>query len=373
METDTLDSLTIAIDGNEANVKARVGVNNFAFEVIWGIYRQRRKQDRYLIFLARPALEDFPPEGKNWHYEIFGPPKFWTRIALPKRLFFGKPKPDVILSLSHYGPGWSPIPSIVSIMDLGFLHWQDQFTKKDLYQLRNWTRSSVKKAKRVISISEFTRQDLIKNYQIKPERIVVAYPGFTSSNKDRSSPRKIKTPANYLLTLGTLKPSKNLEGIIRALDILVREKGLDLGLVIAGKKGWLFESIFDLVKELHLSRRVVFTGYINEAEKKTLLRGAKLFVMPSFWEGFGIPALEAMAAKLPVVCSDRGSFPEITGQAAVLVNPHDHRQLADKIFEVLSDKKIREKMIEAGKKQVKLFDWKNCSRIILETVYELVD
>ena len=176
--------MLIAIDGNEANVKNRVGSNRFAFEVIWGIYREVKSEKlKFLVFLENEPLSDLPPETDWWKYEVFGPRKFWTWTGLVKRLYFGRPKPDVLFSPSHYGPGFSPIPFVVSIMDLGFLRWPEQFTKKDFYQLKYWTKWSVKRAKKVIAISNFTRRDIIKTYGVNPEKIVVAYPGYKKNQK----------------------------------------------------------------------------------------------------------------------------------------------------------------------------------------------
>lgn len=352
--------MIIGIDANEANLKERVGVNQFAFEVIWEIYRQRAGE-RFLIFLSQPPLADLPPEKPWWQYQVFGPQSFWTWTGLVKRLYFGKPRPNVFFTPSHYGPGFSPIPNMISIMDLGFLRWKEQFTKKDFYQLKYWTCWSVKKAKRIIAISQFTKKDILETYGLKKDKVVVAHPGFTKTKKKKKN-EKSGIKGKYILYLGTLKPSKNAEGLIQAFSLL---KDKDLKLVIAGKKGWLYQSIFEKTKQLGLEKRVFFPGFVSDSRAETLIKRAQLFAIPSFWEGFGIPALEAMALGCPVLASDQGALPEVIGRAGLIVKP-EPKEIAQGMEKILTDLKLRQELVKQGRERAKLFNWQNCSKIILE-------
>ena len=383
--------MIIAIDANEANIKKRVGSNQFAFEVIWEMYKEMvdgrwPMVNKFLIFLSKKPRADFPPETDWWKYEVFGPRRFWTWTGLTRRLYWGKLKPDVLFSPSHYGPLFSPIPHVISIMDLGFLRWPEQFTKKDFYQLKYWTKWSVKRAKKIIAISEFTKRDIIKTYRIDPDRVIVAYPGYKKTpNPKFQIPNSYQAPnskfqkllgkvkkkyeikGKYILYLGTLKPSKNIEGLLEAFKLLIPP----LKLVIAGKKGWLYQQIFEKVRQLGLKNRVLFPGFIPDEEVPILIEGAEVFVMPSFWEGFGIPVLEAMDAGVPVVCSDRGALPEIVGDAALLTNPDKPTKIAKAIEKVLFDVSVRDKLVKSGKERVKSFSWEKCSKIILDSVVKL--
>lgn len=355
--------MIIAIDGNEANVPQRVGVNRFAYEVVCGLYRLRSQENKFLIFLKDSPKDDLPKEDKNWQYEVFGPKPFWTSFALSKRLYLNSPKPDIIFSPSHYGPLFSPIPSVISIMDLGFLHWPNQFTKKDFFQLKYMTRLSIKRAKKIIAISEFTKQDIVNTYGIKPEKIVVAYPGV---NQTKNKKLKAKNKyGKYILFLGTLKPSKNINGLIEAFKLLDEK---DLKLIITGKKGWLYQQIFEKVKELDLEEKVIFTGFVSDQEAEKLLKNAEVFVLPSFWEGFGIPAVEAMAVGIPVVASNAGSLPEILGNAAVIVDPNKPEDIAAGIKKAINDAKLRKQLVAAGRERALVFNWQNCCKIIYETL-----
>ncbi len=389
--------MLIAIDGNEANVKNRVGSNRFAFEVIWHFFKLKSQNAKgksttkslnldevnFLVFLENLPSKDLPPETEWWQYEVFGPKKFWTWTGLVKRLYLGRPRPDVLFSPSHYGPGFSPIPFVVSIMDLGFLRWPQQFTKKDFYQLKYWTAWSVKRAKKIIAISEFTKEDIVNTYRVDPSKVVVAYPGFrkTQNLKLKSQSYKLKIKnlkrkygigGDYILYLGTLKPSKNIEGLIRAYKVLTTgHRPPVTNLVIAGKKGWLYQDIFRLVKELKLEDQAIFTGFVSDKEAEILMRGAKVFALPSFWEGFGIPVLEAMDAGVPVVCSDRGSLPEVVEKAAIIVDPEKPEKIAEGINKVLSNPSIAKKLVRLGKERAKLFSWQKCSKIILDNLISI--
>ncbi len=376
--------MIIAIDGNEANVRNRVGSNRFAFEVLWGLYKKAKDQKkiRVLVFLQDQPLRDLPPETSGWHYEVFGPKKFWTWTGLVKRLYFGRPRPDVLFSPSHYGPLMSPVPFIVSIMDLGFLRWPEQFTRKDFYQLKYWTKLSIRRAKKIIAISKFTRDDIIETYHLEPSKVVVSYPGF---NKDEETAKKLAEKRNqqqklkevkqkyginreYIFYLGTLKPSKNVEGLIRAYRLAKDCWQIKPQLVIAGKKGWLYGSIFRLVEKLNLKNQVIFTGFVSDEESEILMRGAKIFALPSFWEGFGIPALEAMAAGTPVLASDRGALPEIIGEAGLFINLDRVENIACGLKKLLTNEKLRRRLQIAGRKRRKLFSWRRCSKIIWRVI-----
>jgi glycosyltransferase involved in cell wall biosynthesis len=362
-------SMLIAIDGNEANIKQRVGVNEFAYQTISHIHavkdEEKYQQLEFMVFLSSDPLKTLPEEDENWQYEVFGPTTFWTWTGLVKRLFLGKPRPDVLFSPSHYGPGLSPIPFVSSIMDLGFLRWQDQFTKKDFLQLKYWTKWSAKRAAKIITISEFTKQDIVDQYNIKKEKIEVIYPGIS-----RQTTRQQKNePGKYFLYLGTLKPSKNITRLIKAFK-KVHADYPDYKLIIAGKKGWLYKQIFYLVEDLDLQEAVLFPGFVSEAEKNKLLANAEAYVLPSLWEGFGIPVLEAMRAGTPVICTKIASLPEVGKDAPIYINnPENTEEIDLAMRKVLKlTKQERKELISKGYKRVKKFKWQDSARKILEVL-----
>ncbi len=365
--------MLIAIDANEANVGKRVGVNQFSFELLNNIYQLRKNSRNYQylnfrIFLNSDPLPDFPPSTEWWQYEVFGPKKLWTLTGLVKRLFLGRPRPDILFSPSHYGPAFSPIPFVISIMDLGFLRWPEQFTKKDYFQLKYWTKKSTKKAAKIITISEFSKRDIVKNYKIDNEKIIVIYPGVYGKKINIKSQQK----KDYFIYVGTLKPSKNIKRLIEAFNKLDKK---EFKLMIVGKKGWLYKDIFKLVKKLKLEKRIVFTGFTKEKEKQQLIADARALVLPSLWEGFGIPILEAMAVGTLVVCSRVASLPEVADKAAIYIdNPQDVDSIAQALAKVLKlNEAERKKLINNGFKQFKKFSWRRSAELVLEELIEFYE
>lgn len=359
--------MKIGIDANEANLtNNRVGINQYAFDLLHAIYNLN-SEDEFIIYLKTPPKDDLPKPRHNWKYRVIPFPKFWTQTRLPIDLFFHKPRPEVFLSLTHYAPRFSVVPSVVTIMDLGFMRTPDQFTKSVYNQLKSWTSYSVKQAKKVIAISEFTKNDLIKLFNIPPSNISVSYPSYDSTlfkktlNRDVLDKYKIDQP--YILFLSSLKPSKNIEGLIKAFSE-IRDKNISL--VISGKKGWLFDSIFNLVKQLKLENKIIFTGFVEEQEVPVLMSMSKCFVMPSFYEGFGIPVLEAMACETPVVVSNVASLPEVAGEAGIYVDPLNIESIRQGIENAISQE--RGKFVKAGLKRVKLFSWDKTAQEVISTV-----
>jgi len=368
--------MIIGIDGNEANQKNRVGVGQFAYNVVSWL-EKIDKENSYVIYLKARPLPDLPKERKGWKYKIFGPSKLWTQIALPIKLFTQKEKLDIFFTPSHYAPRFSPVPTVISIMDLWHKHHPEQFVKKDIYKLTKWEKYSLKKASQIIAISEFTKSEIIKFYGCPESKITVVYPGFDARYRGTKVQRckveevkkKYKVEGDYLLYLGTLQPKKNVEGLIKAFAYLIQNTKYKIQLVIAGKKGWLYEKIFELVKGLKLEDKVIFTGFVDEEEKPYLLAGARAFVFPSFYEGFGIPVLEAMSLGVPVVTSREGSLPEVGGESAIYCDPYSSEDIARAIEKVLSlNQAEKNEIIKKGFEQIKKFSWEECARKILKTL-----
>ena len=278
--------MLIGIDGNEANIKQRVGVNVWAFEVLKGLKRmkaegRRTKADAefsFQIYLSRPPLTDLPEESENWKYRVIGPGKFWTRWRLPLDLYFHKPRPDVFLSLSHYAPKWSPVPRVVCIMDLSFLKYPEAFKPAVLWQLVNWTGESVKNAAHVVTISEFNKKEIIRNYGISKDKIVVVYPGVSEIFKGRTLATQGPTlrGKKYILFVGTLQPKKNLNRLIQAFE-LVKNRFSDVNLVIVGKTWKQFAE----VKEEGKGKKeegITYLGYVPENDLPDLYAGAEALI-----------------------------------------------------------------------------------------------
>jgi len=352
--------MNIALVGYEANVKNRVGSNQYAFELIKAIY-QLDKKNQYWVFLPSPPLPDLPKQRKNWRYQVVGPRKLWNIFGLPRALY--QQKPDIVFNPGHYSPLFSFAPLVISIMDLGYMRFPQHFTKPIYWKLKLWTGLSIKRARHIFAISESTKNDIIRYYKVNLDKITITYPGYdkkkfntkVKEEKVKKVSQKYRIKGDYLLFLSTLKPRKNVEGLLEAFKNL-EIKGLKL--VIAGRKGWLFQSIFAKAKELGLESKVVFTGFVDEADVPALMKGAKVFILPSFWEGFGIPVVEAMACSTPVVVSNAGSLPEIVGEGGIIINPYNPEEIAQGIEKAIDN---RDDLIKKGLRQAQKFSWQKCA------------
>lgn len=369
--------MLIGIDGNEANLKIRVGVGQYAYNLLLELYRQN-KNDLYYIYLKDAPLKDLPPENKNWHYLVFGPKFLWTKFALPIRLF-SHPRPQLFYSPSHYSPSFSPVPTIPTIHDIGYLNYQDQFTKKDLYQLINWTKSSLKQAKHIVAVSQFTKNELIKTYQISPQKISIIYNGVSVPSKISVSTlqkvkEKFKISSPYFLAVGTLKPNKNYPFLIEAFSTFIKNyssRGQSYQLVIAGKKGWLYDEIEIILKKLNLTNQVIFTDYISEEEKWALYQGAISLVIPSTYEGFGIPAIESQIIGTPVIASSIPPLKEVLVDSALYIDPQNLNSLVVAFQKILSPD-LRQKLITRGKIQSAKFTWKKSAENLSLLLHQLL-
>lgn len=335
--------MNIGFDANEANVDKRVGSGQYAYEILRHM-AELLDQDQLWIYLKNSPKTDFPQASEQVKYHIFGPKPLWTQLALPFRLNTSK-RPNVFFSPAHYAPRFCPVPSVITIHDLSYLKFNDYFLKKDLKQLENWTKYSVRKAAHIITPSQSAKNDVISYYNYPAGRITAIAHGYDKERfHENLDPLKTKQVlqsydiiSDYILYLGTLQPRKNIERLIEAFELLTRIQNLEprtLQLVVAGKKGWLFESIFKKIKEMKVEDRVIFTDYVKDDEVPYFYKGAKLYILPSLYEGFGMPLIEAMACGTVVAGSNVSSIPEVIGPG-LLFNPESVDEIAHTMQKVL--------------------------------------
>jgi len=358
--------LHIGIDANEANQDIRVGVGQYAYNII----RELEKLDpynHYYLYLKNPPKSDFPKERKNWTYLVFGPQKLWTKIALPLKLFMQRQPLDFFYTPVHYSPHFSPFKTIPTIHDLGYLDTQEQFTKKDIHQLIHWTKHSLDISHHIMAVSNFTKNELNRIYQIPKDKISVIPNGINTNIKvnKKTLPKtlkKFKIQKPYFLYLGTLKPNKNIPLILRSFKDF-QQKDNSHQLVIAGKKGWLFDEIFQTVKDLKLQKDVIFTDYISEEEKWQLYSKATASLLPSLYEGFGIPALETMLMGTPIIASNIPPLKEVIEDKGILIDPTSQEQLTKAMHEIKNNRKKYQKELIA---QAKKYTWENSAKKLIE-------
>ncbi len=373
--------MIIAIDGSEANEMVRVGSSEYAYRLLcslYGILSRKGTTDKFIIFIKQDVLHDLPPETPYWKYELLPSQRFWVFSKLLPRLLKG-PKVDVFFSPTHYLPLFISIPQVCVIHDVGYLIFSGQFKRRDFWQLKYWTAISLIVSKYIICVSEKTKEDIVRHYPFTRKKTHVVYHGVDHALYNpniseilvRRVKEKFNISKNYILSIGTLKPSKNIEGIVDGFSQILNENNRlkHLQLVIAGKKGWLYDSIFESMKKKSLEKYVIFTDYVTTDEKRGLYKGAKALISPSYWEGFGMHVLEAMSCGTPIIISNEGSLPEIAGNCGVYVNAYDPSDIARGIGKVvgMGEKEYNELRYECMKK-AKNFTWEKTARETIEVI-----
>lgn len=389
-----MNTIHIAIDGNEANIPDRVGSNVYAYQIISALYDLTAQMSNITItiLLNAPALSDMPPKRSNWNYVVILPKPFWTQWALPLHLFRYKSRYSVFFTPGHYAPRKCPIPYVSSVMDTAYLEYPEQFKKADTLKLSEWTGYSVSNAKKVIAISSFTKHCVEQAYHKKTDDVVVAYPGtnitsykITESFRKKTL-RKFKIKKPYVLFVGTLQPRKNIETVIDAYETFVRlvaSRSLPARgkkstaktvptLVLAGKTGWLADPIIERIEKSPLKKHIVLTGFISDKEKQVLYEEAFVSTLLGLFEGFGLPPLESCYYGTPPVVSNTTSLPEVVDGAGLLVDPRDPKAVAEAYYSVYTASSSQ-KLIwkRRGIKQAKKFSWNASAKVILETLIDV--
>ena len=361
--------MNIGINGYEAVVSRfglskdslpnRVGSSELCYQLLLGL-NKIDKNNTYYIYLPTSPTNDMPKESENWKYIVFSSIKLWTLLGLSRKLKGNPQNLDVFFSPTHYSP-ISNLKSVIAILDVSYLHFKSLFKKTDLYKLKYWGGYSIQKASKVITISNSSKSDIIKSYRLNPEKVVVVYPGIKSETNSKS---KMKNSKKYILFVGTLQPRKNLVRLIEAFSKL----NSDLELLVIGKKGWQYEEILDAPKRYGVSERIKFLHDVSEGELPQYYKNAEMLVLPSLYEGFGLPVLEAMSYGCPIITSNRSSLPEAGGDAVLYVDPENVSDIAEKMNKLLSDDSLRQELIKKGNEQVKKFSWEKAAKETLRVL-----
>ncbi len=371
--------MLIGIDASRAAIKHRTGTETYSVHVIRELLRLGQRHQFRLY--TNGAL----PVGLLWsgaapaHAEVRSIPfrRLWTHVRLSLETLVREP--DVLFVPAHVLPLLHPRRSVVTIHDLGYLHYPDADTARARDYLDWSTRWSAQQATAVLADSEATKVDLVRFYGAEIEKVHVVYLGrdagltrVTESLHLAEVRARYGLAQEYLLFVGTLQPRKNLERIVHAFERICGRSDLaETQLVLAGKRGWLYETLFSQVARAGLQGRVVFPGYVADEDLGALLSGATAFVFPSLYEGFGIPVLEAGGCGVPVITSNTSSLPEVAGDAALLVDPHDVDAIADAMYRLVTDESLRAELARRGLENVKRFSWDKCARetlAVLESV-----
>lgn len=368
--------MRIAIDAH--SVGTGLGGNeSYATNLVEALAEIDQKNQYTIYVTRREALERFKDRWANFRVRSTLPHTPLIRIPLTLTSELRRNPVDV-LHVQFTSPPVAPCPVVVSIHDLSFEHLPLTFKRRSRMQLRMTVRRSARQAAQVLTLSEYVRDDVIATYGIDAERVAVvplAAPNHFFPIRDEKELQRVRQKyaidQNYILSVGAIQPRKNLPRLLEAYSLL-RGSQPEVNLpklVLVGKCAWLYDETLRKIEELGLGKQVTLTGYVPEADLPALYSGANCFIYPSYFEGFGLPPLEAMKCGAPVIVGNRTSLPEVVDDAAVLVDPFEVGDIAAGIAKVINDSTLRSSLRAKGLERARVFDWRETARKTL-AVYE---
>jgi len=287
-------------------------------------------------------------------------------------------RPD-LLHVQYTAPLRCPVPVVVSVHDVSFSEHPEFFTRPRARQLQWTVRRTVRRAARILTGSEFSRQAIARTYGVNGENVVVipnaAAPMFRPLPREAAAAAvraRFGLPGPFLLTVGDLQPRKNQLGLIQAFAELLRaQPQLPHHLVLAGKETWFGPRVHKAAQASGVAERIHFTGFVTDQELIELYNACEVFVFPSFYEGFGLPVLEAMACGRAVACSNASALVEVVDAAAILFDPRSTGQMARALLDLLLDAELRGRMERIGLQRAALFSWRQTAQKTLDVYYEV--
>lgn len=359
----------IGVDSSRSQVKQRTGTEYYSYELIRNLVRDKRFNFR---LYSREKLA-YLQSSENIDFKVMKFPRLWSQIRLSAEIM--KNPPDVLFEPAHTIPIIHGRKTVVTLHDVGFKYYPELYTPLERIYHDIFMRYSVKHATKIIAISHATKKDLIKIYGANPEKINVIYHGF---DKDKYYPLKhneivpteIKKLKDYIFFIGRIEAKKNVVNLVKSFGILRQDIKIRHKLVLAGRPGYMYEEIKSEIEKLPENVRtdVIELGYVEDEKVSQLMRNASVFFFPSYFEGFGMPLLEAMASGVPIVASNVTSIPEIAGDAALMSSPDDPEIFAKNLSVLIKDAKKRAEMIKKGFDRAKEFSWEKCASQTLDVI-----
>jgi glycosyltransferase involved in cell wall biosynthesis len=367
--------LHIAIDAHSVGT-GLAGVETYITNLIEALAASG-EANRYTLYVTRGRAGDrFAGRWPHVSVRRTLPHTPLVRIPVTFPVELRRHRAD-LLHVQFTAPPFAPCPVVATIHDLSFEHLPETFNRRSWMQLRLTVRRTARMAAHIITPSEFSRRDLVETYNVAPERVSVtraaAAPHFRPAPPQAVAEvkRRYGIEGDYVLAVGSIQPRKNLVRLVRAYSDLRRRRSHDKlpQLVIVGKRAWLYGETLRAVEQSGVASNVIFTGYVPESDLPALYTGALCFIYPSYFEGFGLPPLEAMQCGTAVVTGDRTSLPEVVGDAGLLVNPFDEDAIGAAIARLIDDGELRAQLGLRGRERAALFNWTETARQTLQ-VYE---
>jgi glycosyltransferase involved in cell wall biosynthesis len=335
------------------------------------------RNSQFIAYISKPDAGSRLPQGVATRWVSENP---FRRLGVDIPLRLREDRPD-LLHVQYTGPLFTKVPLVVSVHDVSFLEHPQYFTRFRAHQLKMTVRRTVERAAAVLTPSEFSRTAILKHYHLDEDK-VVAVPNAVSSEfrlidraaAQSSLEKRFGIPGPFVLTVGDLQPRKNHMGLLKAFEEVVRaHPQLTHRLVFVGKETWYSKDLHQAVRQSGIADRVHFTGFVEDADLVQFYAACDLFVFPSFYEGFGLPILEAMACGRAVASSDTSAMPEVADGAGILFDPRSQEQMARAIRDLLLDPELRNRMERLGLQRASLFSWQRAAERTLEVYARVVD
>ncbi len=339
-----------------------------------------RPQDEFIFFFDRPYQQRYI-FSENVRPLVLQPPArhpllwyLWFEWSVESAL--KKHRADVFFSPDGYLSLRSRTPTIMTLHDLAYLHYPQQIPRTALYYYRHFIPRYVQRAEQLLAVSEYTKQDILSNFHLPEGKVKVSCNGVREAfAKWKPEKREIEAHAMrqkfsegkpFFLYVGALHPRKNIPGLLHAFELFKQRSGAPHLLLLSGRKAWMTAEIKHSLDQIKHRSDVRFTGYLNEEELPPLMRAAFALTYVSFFEGFGVPLLEAMHSETPIITAKVSSMPEVAGPAALYADPRSSKSIAEAMLQLYQNPQLGEQLIQAGRKQRQHFSWEKAARDVDE-------
>lgn len=362
--------MRIGIDAHSWG-RNQTGNETYTVNLVKNLAEVDRDNNYRLYIIEKTILNNPLFERANFQARLIKPANRWTRVlfSLPFELI--KDRVDIVHT-QYFPPLIYPSKFVVTVHDISFKRFPQCFSQKERFMFQ-FVKLAMERARRIITVSEFTKKEILGGYNLSQDKVIVVHNGIRNmfrpirdTNLIQKAKKKYSLPEDFILYVGSFSLRKNIPGLLRAFKIFKKTTGRKEKLVLAGRKSCRYNKIDKLIEELKIKEEVKFTGYIPENDLPAIYNCSNLFVSLSFYEGFCLPALEAMACATPAVTSNTSVFPEVMGGAGVMVDPYDEEAAAKAMAEILEDRGLYREMSLRALNQAKKFSWLETAKKTLE-------
>jgi len=366
--------IVIGVDASRSNVLQKTGTEYYSYEIISRMVLSEK--DNFRLYSKTPL--QYIKNKPNIQTKVMRFPKLWSQFRLSFEII--NHPPSVLFEPAHTIPIFHGKKTVVTLHDVGFKYFPELYTPLERFY-HNFSMSfSIKHATKIIAISQNTKNDLVKLYNADPKKITIIYHGYDTEKYRPLEPKEVVPPeiaklGKYIYFIGRLEAKKNIVNLIKAYGVLRQNAKIDHKLILAGRPGYEFENISQEIEKLpaNIKKDVIMPGYILDELAPMYLRAADLFAWPTYFEGFGMPLVEAMACNVPIVASNTTSTPEVLGNAGLMCDPNDYNTFASNMQKVILEPKLRLDLIEKGRSRLHLFNWQNATKQTLDVIRSAIN